>query len=110
MWKNLVGSIGLNELTNSEPKDVGGCIVSHAPGIGKIWLTILFLHVYLELSPNSRPKFIVSESLLLTRGEEFKKWNKKWNTGIPCPNLLNPEFSEANISESCENGKANRHL
>ncbi|XP_056173513.1 SNF2 domain-containing protein CLASSY 4-like [Syzygium oleosum] len=110
MWKNLAGSTDLKELSNSEPKDVGGCIISHAPGTGKTCLTILFLHTYLGLFPNSRPVIIAPASLLLTWEEEFRKWNKKWDTSISFHNLNNPEFSGAENPEAVRIVEENRHL
>ncbi|XP_048131605.1 SNF2 domain-containing protein CLASSY 4-like [Rhodamnia argentea] len=110
MWKNLTGSTDLKELSNSEPKDVGGCIISHAPGTGKTCLTILFLHTYLRLFPNSRPVVIAPASLLLTWEEEFRKWNKKWDNSISFHNLNNPEYSGAENPEAMRMVEANRHL
>ncbi|KAI6706380.1 hypothetical protein NL676_009342 [Syzygium grande] len=110
MWKNLAGSTALKELSNSEPKDVGGCIISHAPGTGKTCLTILFLYTYLGLFPNSRPVIIAPASLLLTWEEEFRKWNKKWDTSISFHNLYNREFSRAENPEAVRIVEENRHL
>ncbi|XP_030516518.2 SNF2 domain-containing protein CLASSY 3-like [Rhodamnia argentea] len=110
MWKNLAGSTDLKELSNSEPKDVGGCIISHAPGTGKTCLTILFLHTYLGLFPNSRPMVIAPASLLLTWEEEFRKWNKKWDTSISFHNLNSLEFSGTENAGAVRMVEANRHL
>ncbi|KAL3739023.1 hypothetical protein ACJRO7_020423 [Eucalyptus globulus] len=110
MWKNIAGSTDLKDLSNSEPNDVGGCIISHAPGTGKTCMTILFLHTYLRLFPNSRPVVIAPASLLLTWEEEFKKWNKKWDTSILFHNLNNPEFSGAENPEAVRMVEANSHL
>ncbi|KAI6706386.1 hypothetical protein NL676_009348 [Syzygium grande] len=110
MWKNLAGSTDLKELSNSEPKDVGGCIISHAPGTGKTCLTILFLYTYLGLFPNSRPVIIAPASLLLTWEEEFRKWSKKWDTSISFHNLNNREFSGAENPEAVRIVEENRHL
>ncbi|KAF7848463.1 hypothetical protein BT93_L1926 [Corymbia citriodora subsp. variegata] len=110
MWKNLAGSTDLKDLSNSEPKDVGGCIIAHAPGTGKTCLTILFLHTYLGLFPNSRPVVIAPASLLLTWEEEFRKWNKKWDTSISFHNLNNLEFSGAENREALRMVEANSHL
>ncbi|KAL0464279.1 UNVERIFIED_CONTAM: SNF2 domain-containing protein CLASSY 3 [Sesamum latifolium] len=58
LWKNLAGSINLDELKSTDPSGVGGCIISHAPGTGKTRLTIVFLESYLKLFPNCRPVII----------------------------------------------------
>ncbi|KAI3410249.1 uncharacterized protein J3R85_018890, partial [Psidium guajava] len=110
MWKKLAGFTDLKELSNSEPRDVGGCIISHAPGTGKTCLTILFLHTYLALFPNARPVIIAPASLLLTWEEEFRKWNKKWDTSISFHNLNNPELSGAENLEAVRMVEANTHL
>lgn len=51
MWKNIAGSTDLKDLSNSEPNDVGGCIISHAPGTGKTCMTILFCTRISDSSP-----------------------------------------------------------
>ncbi|KAK4414311.1 SNF2 domain-containing protein CLASSY 3 [Sesamum alatum] len=89
LWKNLAGSINLDELKSTEPDGVGGCIISHAPGTGKTRLTIVFLESYLRLFPNCRPMIITPASMLLTWEEEFRKWN----VDFPFHNLNNLEFS-----------------
>ncbi|XP_031390089.1 SNF2 domain-containing protein CLASSY 3-like [Punica granatum] len=86
MWRNLAGSIILDELRNrslQKHKDVGGCIISHAPGTGKTRLTLVFLQAYLELFPDSHPVIIAPSSLLLTWEDE----KKKWGVGVPFHNL-----------------------
>ncbi|GER42928.1 chromatin remodeling 31 [Striga asiatica] len=76
LWKNLAGSIHLKELKSSTtPSEVGGCIISHAPGTGKTRLTIVFIETYMKLFPNCRPMIIAPASMLLTWEEEFRKWN-----------------------------------
>ena len=89
IWKNLAGSTEIDKLNSSDPDNVGGCIISHAPGTGKTRLTIVFLQTYLEMFPDCRPVIIAPASLLLTWEEEFKKWN----VGVPFHNLNNLEFS-----------------
>ncbi|KAL3829850.1 hypothetical protein ACJIZ3_018652 [Penstemon smallii] len=88
LWMNLAGSIKLSELTISDPGEVGGCIISHAPGTGKTRLTIVFIETYLKLFPNCRPVIIAPAGMLLTWEEEFKKWN----VDFTFHNLNNPEF------------------
>ncbi|KAI3444836.1 hypothetical protein Pfo_001501 [Paulownia fortunei] len=88
LWKNLAGSINLDELKSTDPGGVGGCIISHAPGTGKTRLTIVFIETYLKLFPNCRPVIIAPASMLLTWEEEFRKWNVEF----PFLNLNNLEF------------------
>ncbi|KAI5654318.1 hypothetical protein M9H77_31505 [Catharanthus roseus] len=40
LWKTLAGTTDVSELKSTKRKDVGGCIISHAPGTGKIRLSI----------------------------------------------------------------------
>lgn len=87
LWKNLAGSINLEELKSTDPGGVGGCIISHAPGTGKTRLTIVFVESYLKLFPNCRPVIIAPASMLLTWEEEFRKWNVEF----PFLNLNNLE-------------------
>lgn len=90
LWKNLAGSINLDELNSVDPGEVGGgCIISHAPGTGKTRLTIVFLETYLKLFPNCYPVIIAPASMLLTWEEEFRKWNVEF----PFHNLSNVELS-----------------
>ncbi|KAG2324117.1 hypothetical protein Bca52824_006845 [Brassica carinata] len=90
IWRNLAGTIMLNELQDFEnSEETGGCIMSHAPGTGKTRLTIIFLQAYLECFPNCKPVIIAPASLLLTWAEEFKKWN----ISIPFHNLSSLEFT-----------------
>ncbi|KAL8495726.1 hypothetical protein ACS0TY_019736 [Phlomoides rotata] len=88
LWKNLAGSIHLEELKSTETREVGGCIISHAPGTGKTRLTINFIETYLRMFPKCMPVIISPASMLLTWEEEFRKWN----VGFPFLNLNNPEF------------------
>ncbi|XP_047949438.1 SNF2 domain-containing protein CLASSY 3-like [Salvia hispanica] len=89
LWKNLAGSINLDELKSTKPAGVGGCIISHAPGTGKTRLTMVFIETYLKLFPGCRPLIISPASTLLNWEEEFAKWNVKF----PFHNLSNTEFS-----------------
>ncbi|XP_019090912.1 PREDICTED: SNF2 domain-containing protein CLASSY 3-like isoform X1 [Camelina sativa] len=90
IWRNLAGTIMLNELKDFEnSEETGGCIMSHAPGTGKTRLTIIFLQSYLACFPDCKPVIIAPASLLLTWAEEFKKWN----ISIPFHNLSSLEFT-----------------
>lgn len=77
LWRNLGGSISLDDLRNTclqKQEDIGGCIISHAPGTGKTRLTLVFLQSYLELYPDSCPVIVAPAGLLLTWEGEFSKW------------------------------------
>ncbi|KAK4789196.1 hypothetical protein SAY86_020515 [Trapa natans] len=77
LWRNIGGSISLDDLRSMCPQklgDTGGCIISHAPGTGKTRLTLVFLQSYLEQYPDSRPVIVAPAGLLLTWESEFKKW------------------------------------
>ncbi|PIN16100.1 DNA repair protein, SNF2 family [Handroanthus impetiginosus] len=89
MWKNLAGTTYLNELETTDSSNIGGCIISHAPGTGKTRLTIVFIEMYLKLFPNCRPLIIAPASMLLTWEEEFRKWEVQF----PFHNLNNLEMS-----------------
>lgn len=89
IWKNIGGSIYLEELKNSACDGGSGCIISHAPGTGKTRLAIVFLQTFMKLYPECRPVIVAPRSMLLTWEEEFKKWK----VGIPFHNLNQPEFS-----------------
>ncbi|KAL3537109.1 hypothetical protein ACH5RR_000475 [Cinchona calisaya] len=90
LWKNLEGTIDLAEMKKkSDSSEVGGCIISHAPGTGKTRLTIVFIQTYLKLFPSCRPVIIAPASMLLTWEEEFRKWQ----VDFPFHNLNNSEFS-----------------
>ncbi|KAL3651173.1 hypothetical protein CASFOL_007576 [Castilleja foliolosa] len=91
LWKNLAGSTSLNELKMTpQPGEIGGCIISHAPGTGKTRLTIVFIETYMKLFPNCRPVIIAPAGMLLTWEEEFRKWNVEF----PFINLNNTEISD----------------
>ncbi|XP_058104134.1 SNF2 domain-containing protein CLASSY 3-like [Magnolia sinica] len=90
MWKNLAGSIDLEELKKSaSPDGLGGCVISHAPGTGKTRLAIVFLQTFMEVFPKCRPIILAPRSMLLTWEREFSKWN----VDIPIHVLNKKEFS-----------------
>lgn len=66
LWKTLAGTTDVSELKSTKRKDVGGCIISHAPGTGKIRLSIVFVQSYLRMYPNSRPVIIAPANILFT--------------------------------------------
>ncbi|KAF6163400.1 hypothetical protein GIB67_029249 [Kingdonia uniflora] len=90
LWKNLAGGIELDKLVKNASSDgVGGCVISHAPGTGKTLLTIAFLMTYMEVYKECRPIIIAPCSMLLTWGEEFRKWK----VDVPFHNLNSSEYS-----------------
>ncbi|KAK9144767.1 hypothetical protein Sjap_004670 [Stephania japonica] len=91
MWRNLAGSINLEDLNNPIVSEgVGGCVISHAPGTGKTFLTIAFMQAFMSVFENCRPVIMAPCSMLLTWEEEFRKWN----VNIPFHNLNATEFSD----------------
>ncbi|KAF5201344.1 Snf2 domain-containing protein classy [Thalictrum thalictroides] len=90
LWKNLAGGIEIETITKSPAKnDIGGCVISHAPGTGKTYLTIAFLRCYMEIFKECRPVIIAPSNLLLTWEDEFKKWE----VDIPFYNLNVLDFT-----------------
>ncbi|KAL8268455.1 hypothetical protein R6Q59_002253 [Mikania micrantha] len=91
LWKNLVGSIELPRLQALGPCGRGGrgggCIISHAPGTGKTFLTIVFMESFLKKFPKCCPVIVAPASMLLTWEAEFKKWQ----VGFSFINLQNAE-------------------
>ncbi|KAI3900407.1 hypothetical protein MKW92_041935 [Papaver armeniacum] len=74
LWRNLAGGIAHNVKNMNASDDVGGCIISHAPGTGKTLLTISFLRTFMDTFKCCRPLLIAPSNMLLTWEEEFKKW------------------------------------
>ncbi|KAL5995054.1 hypothetical protein ACLOJK_025112 [Asimina triloba] len=75
IWKNLAGSIKLEQLKESTHcDDVGGCVISHAPGTGKTRLAIVFIQTFMEVFPECRPIILAPASMLVTWEKEFSKW------------------------------------
>ncbi|OMO77484.1 SNF2-related protein [Corchorus olitorius] len=89
IWNNIAGGIYRDPEKNPYNNDIGGCIVSHAPGTGKTLLTIVFLYTYMKVYPASRPVIVAPKSMLLTWEAEFRKWS----VDIPFHNLNDPDFS-----------------
>ncbi|KAF9601440.1 hypothetical protein IFM89_020207 [Coptis chinensis] len=90
LWKNIAGGLNIENLRNSPPPDhIGGCVISHAPGTGKTFLTIAFLRSYMEIFKESRAVIMAPASMLLTWEEEFKKWK----IDIPFHNLNSWDFT-----------------
>lgn len=72
IWKNLAGSLQLEEMDDSTSR--GGCVVAHTPGAGKTLLLISFLVSYLKVHPRSRPLVLTPKAAIHTWRREFQKW------------------------------------
>ncbi|XP_057432003.1 SNF2 domain-containing protein CLASSY 2-like [Lotus japonicus] len=92
LWQNIVGSINPT-LMEAQHENRGGCVISHAPGAGKTFLTIAFLVSYLKLFPNKKPLILAPKTTLYTWYQEFIKWK------IPMPvYLIHSRRSQRNFS------------
>ncbi|XP_076930559.1 SNF2 domain-containing protein CLASSY 3-like [Bidens hawaiensis] len=97
LWNNLAGFIELSRLQTLGPccdGSGGGCIISHAPGTGKTFLTIVFIESFLKKFPNCCPVIVAPASMLLTWEAEFKKWQ----VGMSFINLHNNELLRKEVS------------
>ncbi|MCO5587352.1 hypothetical protein L7F22_041301 [Adiantum nelumboides] len=74
LWQSLAGSIGPSSVEDSTRQDIGGCIISHAPGTGKTFLIVSFLQSYMQLNPTCRPLILAPTIMLRPWQLEFKKW------------------------------------
>jgi len=74
LWKNIAGSMD-QSLMKEKSDTTGGCVISHAPGAGKTFLTISFLVSYLKLFLEKRPLVLAPKTILYTWQKEFEKWN-----------------------------------
>ncbi|KNA24648.1 hypothetical protein SOVF_013750 [Spinacia oleracea] len=75
IWKNIAGSIKIDELGNPSSYGLGGCIICHAPGTGKTRLAIVFLQSFMKQYKMANPVIVAPCSMLRTWEEEFKTWN-----------------------------------
>uniref|UniRef100_A0A5K1CJS2 Helicase ATP-binding domain-containing protein n=2 Tax=Nymphaea colorata TaxID=210225 RepID=A0A5K1CJS2_9MAGN len=89
IWKTLGGGIAIKDLKSTGSDDIGGCLISHAPGTGKTLLTIAFLRSFLLLFDDYRPMIVAPLILLSTWENEFKKWG----IGVPFHILNRNDFS-----------------
>ncbi|KAF3793020.1 SNF2 domain-containing protein CLASSY 3, partial [Nymphaea thermarum] len=89
IWKTLGGGIAIKELKSTGSDDIGGCLISHAPGTGKTLLAIAFLRSFLLLFDDHRPMIVAPLILLSTWENEFKKWG----IGVPFHILNRNDFS-----------------
>ncbi|XP_057418012.1 SNF2 domain-containing protein CLASSY 1-like [Lotus japonicus] len=94
LWQNIAGSMNPTHM-EAQSENKGGCVISHAPGAGKTFLTISFLISYLKLFPNKKPLILAPKTTLYTWYQEFIKWN------FPMPvHLIHSRRSQRNFSEN----------
>lgn len=67
---------GFNFLVKNlaDENNPGGCILAHAPGSGKTFLLISFVHSFLARYPDGRPLIILPKGILGTWKSEFISW------------------------------------
>uniref|UniRef100_A0A0E0NQ45 Uncharacterized protein n=1 Tax=Oryza rufipogon TaxID=4529 RepID=A0A0E0NQ45_ORYRU len=67
---------GFNFLVKNlaDENNPGGCILAHAPGSGKTFLIISFVHSFLAKYPAGRPLIILPKGILSTWRTEFLHW------------------------------------
>ncbi|XP_015690438.1 protein CHROMATIN REMODELING 35-like [Oryza brachyantha] len=58
----------------ADENNPGGCILAHAPGSGKTFLIISFVHSFLAKYPDGRPLIILPKGILSTWRTEFLRW------------------------------------
>ncbi|KAL5217914.1 hypothetical protein ABZP36_018598 [Zizania latifolia] len=58
----------------ADENNPGGCILAHAPGSGKTFLLISFVHSFLARYPAGRPLIILPKGILTTWRTEFLRW------------------------------------
>ncbi|XP_057451936.1 SNF2 domain-containing protein CLASSY 1-like [Lotus japonicus] len=94
LWQNIAGSMNPTHM-EAQSENRGGCVISHAPGAGKTFLTISFLISYLKLFPNKKPLILAPKTTLYTWYQEFIKWN------FPMPvHLIHSRRSQRSFSEN----------
>ncbi|KAF5185550.1 Snf2 domain-containing protein classy [Thalictrum thalictroides] len=98
LWTNVAGGNEIDVIRQSlHNDDIGGCMISHAPGTGKTFLTIAFLRSYMEVFKECRPVIIAPDCMLLTWEEEFKKWG----VDIPFHNFNSLELTGKEDELAC---------
>ncbi|CAN6454148.1 unnamed protein product [Victoria cruziana] len=97
IWRNLAGGIVLDKL-NSNSDVVGGCLISHAPGSGKTFLTIAFLQSFFQRFDDCRPMIVAPVNLLHICEGEFRKWG----IGVPLHVLNSRGFFGKESSSALE--------
>ncbi|WVZ55581.1 hypothetical protein U9M48_006222 [Paspalum notatum var. saurae] len=58
----------------ADEKNPGGCILAHAPGSGKTFLLISFVHSFLARYPAGRPLIMLPKGILGIWKSEFLRW------------------------------------
>ncbi|PVH33199.1 hypothetical protein PAHAL_9G593400 [Panicum hallii] len=58
----------------ADENNPGGCILAHAPGSGKTFLLISFVHSFLARYPAGRPLIMLPKGILGTWKSEFLRW------------------------------------
>ncbi|CAO1943879.1 unnamed protein product [Urochloa humidicola] len=58
----------------ADENNPGGCILAHAPGSGKTFLVISFVHSFLARYPGGRPLIMLPKGILGTWKSEFLRW------------------------------------
>lgn len=90
LWKKIAGATLLEDLKTPLSDGGTGCIISHAPGTGKSFLTIVFLMTFMEVHPTCRPVIIAPVTMLHAWAMELKRWE----VNIPFHNLQDSELSD----------------
>ncbi|KAI5656545.1 hypothetical protein M9H77_25338 [Catharanthus roseus] len=97
LWKNIGGATLIEDIKTPLLEDGSRCIISHAPGTGKTYLTIVFLLTFMKVHPTCHPMIIAPLTMLRSWADEIKRWK----IDIPFHNLINPDSSsEENVIAS----------
>ncbi|KAI5656537.1 hypothetical protein M9H77_25330 [Catharanthus roseus] len=97
LWKNIGGATLIEDIKTPLPEGGSGCIISHAPGTGKTYLTIVFLLTFMKVHPMCHPMIIAPPTMLHSWADEIKRWK----IDIPFHNLNDPDLSgEENVIAS----------
>ncbi|PIA31087.1 hypothetical protein AQUCO_05300126v1 [Aquilegia coerulea] len=98
LWTNVAGGTEIDVIKKSlHNENIGGCMISHAPGTGKTFLTIAFIRSYMEVFKECRPVIMAPACMLLTWEEEFKKWG----VDIPFHNYNSQELTGKEDEVAC---------
>ncbi|KAI5669496.1 hypothetical protein M9H77_19349 [Catharanthus roseus] len=89
LWKNIGGATLIEDIKTPLSEGGDGCIISHAPGTGKTYLTIVFLLTFMKVYPTCHPMIIAPLTMLRSWADEIKRWK----IDIPFHNLNDPELS-----------------
>jgi len=58
----------------ADENNPGGCILAHAPGSGRTFLLISFIHSFLARYPAGRPLIMLPKGIMGTWKSEFLRW------------------------------------